>query len=165
MPMQLTKVATLVTISKVIQKHQKNWCYASQNTILNLLTLFHNIGIHRRMLNYHLADLREQGLIKTWRRTKRNEDGTICLLSSATCLTMKGALFLYKMGSSWALRHFKALKKKYMPQVAASPQGPGETPSPEGQKPATYNPKNPFLDQKCRLNMGLPPIPGILTKP
>lgn len=162
--MQHTKLSTLVTISKVIQKHSKNWCYASQETILNLLTKFHNIGIKRRMLNYHLADLRGHGMIRTFGRTHRRDDGTICLLSSATCLTMKGALFLYKMGSSWALRHFKSLKKKYVPQEAAQPQDSGENPDPVGQKPTAYNPKNPFLDQKCRLRMGLPLTPATLKE-
>jgi len=155
--MQHTKLSTLVTISKVIQKHHKNWCYASQNTILNLLSLFHNIAIHRRMLNYHLADLRGHGLIRTFGRTHRREDGTLCLLSSATCLTMKGALFLYKMGNIWALRHFKSLKNKYMPQPAPSPADPGETPVSQGTKPTAYNLKNPFLDQQCRQKMGLSP--------
>ena len=162
--MQHTKVATIVTISKVIQKHSKNWCYASQNTILNLLSSFHNIGIHRRMLNYHLADLRAQGLIKTWRRTKRNEDGTLCLLSSATCLTMKGALFLYKLGSLWALRHFKTLKKKYTPTPAPSHKDPGKTPVATGETPRHGLDQNPFLDQQCRQKMGLSPIPPKLKE-
>jgi len=157
-----TKVATFVTISKIIQKHNTNWSYASQNTYLNLLTLFHNIEIRRRMLNYHLADLRRQGLIKTWRRTKRNEDGTLCLLSSATCLTMKGALFLYKLGSLWALRHYKALKKKYAPSPAPSPQKPGQTPGPPQENPPKDINQNPFLDTACRLKMGLTPTPPIL---
>lgn len=162
--MQHTKLSTLVTISKVIQKHATFWCYASQNTILNLLTSFHNVAIQRRMLNYHLADLRGHGMIRTFGRTHRNEDGTICLLSSATCLTIKGALFLYKMGNLWALRHLKALKKKYMPQEAAQPQAPGEAPVTQGKKPTIYPDNNPFLDRKCRLKMGLPPIPEILKK-
>ncbi|MBA7627047.1 hypothetical protein ES703_34508 [subsurface metagenome] len=162
--MQHTKVATLVTISKVIQKHSKNWCYASQNTILNLLTLFHNIAIQRRMLNYHLADLRAQGLIKTYGRTHRNENGTLCLLSSATCLTMKGALFLYKLGSLWALRHFKALKKKYTPQPAASPQEPGKTPGSPWETPRKDLDQNPFLDAACRSKMHLSPIPPKLKE-
>ncbi|MBA7647187.1 hypothetical protein ES703_54957 [subsurface metagenome] len=156
--MQHTKVATLVTISKVIQKHSKNWCYASQNTILNLLTSFHNISIQRRMLNYHLADLRKEGLIKTWRRTHRNDNGTICLLSSATCLTMKAALFLYKMGSLWALRHFKQLKKTYVPQPAPSPRDIGKTPASPWETPTKNIDQNPFLDQACRKKLGLSPV-------
>ncbi|MBA7605377.1 hypothetical protein ES703_12508 [subsurface metagenome] len=162
--MQHTKVATLVTISKVIQKHSKNWCYASQNTILNLLTLFHNVGIQRRMLNYHLADLRTSGMIRTYRRTHRREDGTLCLLSSATCLTMKGALFLYKLGSLWALRHFKALKKKYMPQPAPSPKNSGKTPGQPSKTPTKGINQNPFLDATCRSKMGLSPIPPKLKE-
>lgn len=163
--MQLTKFSTLTTVSKVIQAHRKDWCYAAQQTLLNLLKKFHNIAIGRRMLNYHLADLRKEGLIKTYGRIHRREDGTICLLSSATCLTLKGAYYLYKKGNSWALRHFKALKKRYGPQKAASPQDSGENPDPVGKTPIPCNPNNPFLDQKCRSRMGLPPIPIPLKAP
>lgn len=160
-----TKIATFVTISKVIQKHNTNWSYASQNTYLNLLLSHHNIHIHRRMLNYHLADLRAQGLIKTYRRTHRNDNGTICLLSSATCLTMKGALSLYKMGNLWALRHFKSLKKKYSPQPTSSPKETGKTPELIGKDPVKGIDKNPFLDAACRSKMGLPPLPPLLKQP
>lgn len=152
-------------IGKVIQKHGKNFSFAAQQTQLNLLKKFHNIDIQRRMLNYHLADLRAEGLIRTYRRTHRREDGTLCLLSSATCLTIKGALFLYKMGSQWALKHFKSLKKRYMPQPAASPQDLGKTPGSPGEIPTKDIDQNPFLDAACRVKMGLLPIPPLLKQP
>lgn len=155
--MQHTKLSTLVTISKVIQAHKKFWSYASQDTILNLLLSFHNVHIRRRMLNYHLADLRGHGMIRTFGRTHRNENGTICLLSSATCLTVKGALFLYKMGNLWALRHMKSLKRKYTPQAQAKHHDLKKKPDLMGKNPTDYPEKNRFLDQECRLKMGLPP--------
>jgi len=163
--MRHTKLSTLVTLAKVIEKHRKYWCYASQNTILNLLLLFHNTVIRRRMLNYHLADLRREGLIKTYGRTHRRADGTICLLSSATALTIKGSLLLYKMGSTWALRHMKSLKNKYLPREQPPAQDTGETPDTLGKKPTTYPDKNPFLDQECRQKMGLLPLTNLLKKP
>lgn len=152
-----SKIAVLVTISKVIQKYQKYWCYASQNTILELLDQFHNVTIHRRMLNYHLADIREEGLIKTIGRTHRNDDGTICLLSSATCLTIKGALFLYRMGSAWALRHMKSLKEKYQPEQPKDLELRARGPADPQEKPPRKISKNPFLDRTLREKMGLPP--------
>lgn len=163
--MQRTKVATLVTLGKVIEKYKSNWCYASQNTLLNLLEKHQNILIHRRMLNYHLADLRIENLIKTVRRNKRLEDGTLCLLSSATCLTLKGAYLLYKMGSLWALRHLKRLKGKYGPD----PDKKAKRPKSPTHQVETYNQvepsKNPFLDKKCRKKMGLPDIPSFQKDP
>jgi hypothetical protein len=77
---------------------------------------------------------------------------------------MKGALFLYKMGSAWALRHFKSLKRKYIPKDAPLPQVSGEKPDHVGKKPTSYPDKNPFLDINLRFKMGLPPIPVDLTK-
>ena len=153
--MQRTKISTLVTLGKIIAKYNTNYCYASQNTLLDLLEKFQNIKIERRMLNYHLADLRREGLIKTIRRNSRRDDGTFCLLSSATCLTIKGARLLYKMGSSWALRHFNSLRKKYMPQKAADSKSILEASEHKSTEPTASQLKNPYLDQESRRKMGL----------
>lgn len=114
-----TKSAILVMIAKVVQKYKGNWCLATQETFISLLKLHRNVKIARRMLNYHLSDLRDQGLIKTIKRTKRNADGTLCLLSSATCITIKGCYVLARGGYSWAYKHAKKLRKKYFAIVTS----------------------------------------------
>lgn len=163
--MQRSKIATLVTVSKVIEAHTNFWCYASQRTLLNLLYKFHQIEIKRRQLNYHLADLRREGLVRTWKRNYRREDGTFCLLSSATCLTLKGATLLYKLGSAWALRHIKSLKKRFAPSPQAGAKDPGKSPGPSREVPPRKIKKNPFLDAELRQQMGLPAAPPWKKQP
>jgi hypothetical protein len=117
------------------------------------------------MLNYHLADLRREGLIKTIRRIERRDDGTICLLSSATCLTIKGAHLLYKMGSSWALRHFNALRKKYMPQKASNPSSSRRAEEYKSTDDVDLPSYNPYLDREFRRKLGFPETLSFLKKP
>lgn len=105
-----SKTSLLVTIAHVIKVHDNNWCYATQSKLIELLAQHHQVDIKQRQLNYHLRDLRDAGFIKTIKRTRREEDGTLTLMSSATCLTIKGCLRLFQLGMAWALRHLKKLK-------------------------------------------------------
>ncbi len=115
--MYITKISLLSTYGKLVQRHNKNYVYPSQETLLMLLKRHYRISISRRALNYHLSDLRKQGLIKTIKRTARTAQGQIEQLASATCLTIKGCRLLFKLGSSWALRHLKKLRDKYLPSI------------------------------------------------
>ena len=112
--MQLTKFSLLTCISLVIRKYKGNYCYASQERFLGLLEEFHGIKIKVRALNKHLADLRSEGFIKSHKRSHRNDDGTLCLQTSATCLTIKGYSLLVAEGVEWCKNKLFALKKKYM---------------------------------------------------
>lgn len=159
--MKTTKLAVLITHASIIKKYNGNWSYASQQTVLNLLKTCHDTVIKRRQLGYHLADLREEGLIKTIKRSKRNEDGTLCLLSSATCLTMKGCVFLYRLGLTWAMQHLNKLRNKYLPP--SNTHKKRET-AERNQASSPLRPKNnPFLDPVFRQQVGLEPAPAYLT--
>jgi hypothetical protein len=116
--MRNTKVQLLTSIAAVIRKYKKKYCTASQEKLIELLTEFHDVSIQRRQLNYHLADLRRYGLIKTIRRTHRNKDGTLCLETSATCITPAGYWQLWMMGSEWAKKMYEKIVKKYIPNLA-----------------------------------------------
>jgi hypothetical protein len=83
------------------------------------------------MLNYHLADLRKAGLIKTIRRTHRKSDGTLCLQTSATCLTPLGYLELWKLGCGWAKKMYDSLIKKYNPKIGDKIKA---TPAPQDEE-------------------------------
>lgn len=119
--MKATKYSLLVTIAKIIETHGGNYSYAGQTKYLELLEGKHEAKIGRRMLNYHMADLEADGLIKRVRRTHRNEDGTISLLTTAICITVKGCRMLAMKGVKWAWAHMKKLAKKYIP----APEGAG----------------------------------------
>lgn len=111
--MKNTKYAILITIFMVMRRYKSFWCYSTQMHMLKLLEKYHKIVISRRQLNYHLRDLRDQGFIKTWKRHKRNEKGRICLVSSASCLSLKACVYLVRKGVSMAVHHLKALRKRY----------------------------------------------------
>jgi len=146
----------LVTLSKVIQKYKGNWCLATQETLLLLLKEYHGIKINRRMLNYHLADLRNHNLINTIKRTRRNEDGTLCLLSSSTCLTVKGCYVLARNGFAWAYKHAKKLRKKYFPFISSKNiQEKGEVTNKDSTVQLKYN---PFNDPEFRKVTGIDKI-------
>lgn len=132
--MYFTKISLLATYGKLIQLHNKNHVYPSQETLLKLLKQHYRIIINRRSLNYHLADLRAQGLIKSIKRNSRNAQGQFEQLTSATCLTIKGCKLLFKLGSAWALRHLKKLRIKFGWSAPLQPQ-----PEPEPKTPTQYN--------------------------
>lgn len=157
--MNITKVAVLTTLAAIIKKYKGNWSTAAQDTLLKLLNDFHDISIKRRMLGYHLADLRAAKLITTIRRNKRDDNGQLCLLSSATALTIKGCLLLFRLGNRWALKHLKYLKHRYQPQ----PPAPEKTLKPARGAPPqrSRGEDNPFLDPRFRATLGLPANPPI----
>ncbi len=111
--MNITKIAVLTTFGKLIQLSTKNYVYPSQESLLKLLKQHYHISISRRALNYHLADLRTERLIKSIKRYLHGENGTIAALTSAVCLTAKGCRYLFKLGSEWARRHLKKLRHKF----------------------------------------------------
>lgn len=113
--MQITKFSILRAIAFNVQKYKKNYCYMSQSKILEVLKTIYDIDINKRSLNYHLADLRSEGFIISIKRTHRNNNGTLCLLSSATCLTQQACKLLVKFGYQYFRKVFQMLRSKYWP--------------------------------------------------
>ena len=113
--MRVTKLQLLSTIAHIIKKYDNSFCFASQAVFIELLAKHYGTHIKIRQLNYHLADLRRMGLIKSIKRNKRNPDGTICLQTSATCLTPHGYFQLFKLGVAWAHQRYKELIARYYP--------------------------------------------------
>jgi DNA-binding transcriptional ArsR family regulator len=122
--MRSTKVQTMTTIAAIIRKYKKKYCTASQQKLIELLSKYYGVKIELRMLNYHLKDLREAGLIKSIKRSYRNRDGTFTLNTSATCLTPLGYHELWKLGSEWAKTMWDKLRKKYFPAKASKVEIP-----------------------------------------
>jgi len=116
--MRNTKTQTLSTIAGVIRKYKKKYCIASQEKIIELLENWYGTTIKARALNYHLADLREWGMIKSIRRTHRLKDGTLVLQTTATCITPLGYYELWKLGCEWAKKQYDRLIKRYFPKPA-----------------------------------------------
>lgn len=145
--MNTTKISTLITLAKIIEKYKGNWSYASQKTILALLKQYHGITINLRALNYHLSDLRKLGLIRTYKRHHRNPDGTCVLLSSATALTIKGCAYLYAKGVDWTIKQMRYLKSRYTPPQPAPTKS--EKINPPDANQIEKQPSNKFLE-RCK---------------
>ncbi len=160
--MRTVKYDVLVTITAILRKYGGNWCYASRFKMLELLKNYHGIDIGYRQLGNHLADLRNAGLIKSIRRIHRRSDGTICLLTSARCLTMAGCKYLISRGFTWAKNHLQRLKAKYMPPEPGKPNG---VKTPQDQEiPGRKNGKKPYQDPDFREKRGLKPLPPFKLK-
>jgi len=155
--MRTTKYDVLITTAFIIQKSTGNWSYASRNSTLELLKKIHNIKIRYRQLGNHLADLRDAGLIKSISRSHRKVDGTLCLLTSARCLTIKGCKYLIRHGVTWAKHHLNKLKLKYIPPEPGKPASV-KLPTNHGQPPVKPG-KSIFEDPEFRKKHGMTPPP------
>lgn len=160
--MRTVKYDVLITLTQIIKKYAGNWCYVSRDKLLELLKTHHKINIGYRQLGNHLADLRDAGLIKSIRRNHRRADGTLCLLTSARCLTIKGCKYLKSRGFVWAKIHMQKLRAKYIPPKPGKPYS--EKPLSDQVKIPTNTEKNPFLDPGYRKKHGLPPLPPFKTQ-
>ena len=156
--MRTTKYDVLITTAFIIQKSQGNWSYASRNATLKLLYTVHNISIKYRQLGNHLADLRDSGLIKSITRNHRKADGTLCLLTSARCLTLKGCKYLIRHGVTWAKHHLNKLKLKYIPPQPGKPASV-KVPITDDQPPKKPG-KTIFEDPEFRKKHGIKPPPN-----
>jgi len=139
---------------RIIQNGGGNWCYASRAGKLVWLDKLFNTHIKYRMLGYHLADLIREGLFKRIRRTHREANGTIMLLTAAYCLTIKGCKYYAKHGVTWAKYQLNKLRLKYIPPEPGKP-GPIGPPPIDSQPPVKPG-KSAFEDPEFRKRQGLP---------
>lgn len=116
--MKATKYSLLICIQKLLEIHGSNYAYAGQVKYCELLKEKHGAKIGLRMLNYHLRDLESGGLIKRIKRSRRNEDGTLTLQTTAICITIAGCRYLALKGVNWAWAQLKKLAKKYVPATS-----------------------------------------------
>lgn len=89
----------------------KDYCYPSQNKILNLLKTRVGVNRCRRTLNYWLRAFEDVGLIKRTRRHRH--DGTRGMLFNSTMyfISLKGYQFLSKLGIK-VFQDLAAIKSK-----------------------------------------------------
>ncbi|MBW2672667.1 MAG: hypothetical protein JRD89_04515 [Deltaproteobacteria bacterium] len=87
----------LLMFSQLMRKFRKQYLYLSQEKMLELLGKYHGYRIKRRMLNYRLADLEAQGLIRRVQRNNRQVDGRIEPMTSLIFLTRKAHRLISRM--------------------------------------------------------------------
>lgn len=154
--MKATKYATLLTTYKVMKAHNKYWSTVTRAKLIYLLEKYHTTKIGKRALNYHLKDLRDEGLIKTYRNWGRFKDGTIYLKASSHCITVKGYRLLMVMGVREAYKRIKELTKRYLPSLDTQNDRDNHTRTQE--IPPRKTGKNPFLDPEFRKRKGFKEI-------
>lgn len=89
-----TKLSILVTFMCICVKHQKTYCWPTRKKIRQLLKQYHQVDVSVSTIDTHLRELRQEGLIKSFKRTGRNPDGTMFNLPSNRQLTKKSVFLL-----------------------------------------------------------------------
>ena len=87
------KESILMTLVGVAQKHNKAYCWISQNRQLELLSKYHSWNISRRTLNRRLKELEVEGYIIRIRRHIKGPDGRPRF--NSTLYKFKAKLFIW----------------------------------------------------------------------
>ena len=86
------------TLFKISEKHNKHYCFPSQNTLQKLLQRHYGIAKSIRTLNRWLNDIEDKKIIKRVRRIKKSQDHGIEFRSTMYFLTIKGLKILNHFG-------------------------------------------------------------------
>lgn len=105
--------------------NDKDYCFPSQNTLLNLLQTHHGIKICRRTLNYALAFLEGNDYIHRVRRIKGAPGEGYIFKTTMYWLKKRGFRVLRGLASSFARTGFK-VKKWWLDKKKPAPVSPQE---------------------------------------
>ncbi|MCW7079298.1 MAG: helix-turn-helix domain-containing protein [Canidatus Methanoxibalbensis ujae] len=128
-------IAILTLLINLCAHYKKNYCYPSQDWILETLKEKYKVYISKRTLNYHLRLLEDLGFIQRKRRIARAKDGTLSTKSTLYILARKAYKFIKtRIKEVWHwLRKRGDWKKKFivlaeldrirnLPQKARTPE-------------------------------------------
>jgi len=104
-----TKLSTLITIAKIISLSKKNYSYLTQQKYIELLLKHHKVKIAPRTLRYHLKGLEDMGMIMRHKRWSRDSTGRVFRRSTAICITIVGAKYMFAKGCDFAVRMMKTI--------------------------------------------------------
>lgn len=120
-----TSLEIMKLVHGYFSKTRKPWTLMSQEWMLEHLRLWYGLKISRSTLNYNLAILREQGLIETVTRHKRDKQtGTFICRVTLYKACRKLSKFFSKLAGyfkrcGW-VPNIKALAAGYVPVVGAA---------------------------------------------
>ena len=101
----------LVLLFKVMATYKKDYCYPSQEKILELLDIRQGIKISKATLNRWLRVSEDEGYFRRRRRLKRDPVYGLMFKSSLYFITLKGCRQLTKMGVKCRSLFEKVLNK------------------------------------------------------
>lgn len=120
-----TETAVLNTLLKIQEKYRKTYSCVKLITIRNNVKKYYGINVSKSNISYHLGKFYKYEILRYWKRSRRELDGTYTLLASNRQITGKGISFLLKSGikvanmlKNWA---FKGIKPKIYKDVSDLP--------------------------------------------
>ncbi|MBA7610715.1 hypothetical protein ES703_17927 [subsurface metagenome] len=120
-----TETAVLNTLLKIQERYRKTYSCVKLITIRNYVKKYYGIAVSKSDISYHLGKFYGHGILRYWKRSRREVDGTYTLLASNRQITGKGISFLLKSGikvanmlKNWA---FKGIKPEIYKDVSDLP--------------------------------------------
>ena len=102
--------AILDTLTSICRITNLNYCYPSQSTILKKLSIYHQIEMSRRSLNYYLKYMEASGMIKRVRRISKDKKSGILKFRSTMYWVTTVALNCVKKLINTATRIYKSIR-------------------------------------------------------
>jgi len=116
----------ILTLYKIMEKHKKDYCFPSQEKIIELLEIRQGIKISRATLNRWLRVIEDAGCFVRKRRIKRHPLYGTVFKSTLYFMTLKGLHLLKRMGVPCRTLFDKVLNKVkgHFPSIKNAPRDP-----------------------------------------
>lgn len=109
--MNASKASIMITIFKSTGQGENHYTVSSVDKLRLNLDKFHDIKIKRRWTFQCLADLLTAKYIRRKQRYVQDENGLITQIPSMITFTLKGVIWMVKMGVKGARKIYKSMMK------------------------------------------------------
>jgi len=146
--MNASKACTMITIFFSMSQGKNHYTVSAVDTFLVNLEKFHKIKIKRRWMFYCLRYLLDEGYIRRKTRHTQDFDGLITQIPSMITFTLKGIVWLVRMGVEGAKKVYKSMQKFLK-------KGDKRFPSKPDFDDGSWKPADPefarWLENKCKI--------------
>ncbi|MBA7603364.1 hypothetical protein ES703_10471 [subsurface metagenome] len=137
-----TSTAVLISLLKIQEKYLRTYSCVRRVTIQKHLKKYYGINVSLSDVSYHLGRFYKYEILRYWKRSRLNEDGTYTLLPSNRQITGKGIRYLLRLGikvlkmlQNWA---FKGVKPKIYKGYSDIPWNSSIITTPQKRSPGTF---------------------------
>lgn len=109
--MNASKACIMITLFKSTGQGENHYTVSSIDKLRLNLDKFHDVNIKRRWTFQCLADLLSAGYIRRKTRYVQNNNGLITQIPSMVTFTLKGVVWLAKMGVKGTRKIYKSMMK------------------------------------------------------
>jgi len=138
-----TSTAVLVSLLKIQEKYRRTYSCVLRATIQKHVKKYYSISVSLSDISYHLGRFYSYEILRYWKRSRLNDDGTYTLLPSNRQITGKGIRYLLQSGikvlkmlQNWA---FKCVKPKIYKDVSDIPWNSSIITTPQKRSPGAFN--------------------------